>query len=57
MPTIIPIPGATTAERVKENAGAVKLTKEELGEIDAILKSHEVAGDRYPPMFMKYVNG
>lgn len=56
MPTIIPIPGATTAERVKENAGAVDLTDEEMKEIAEILTSNQVLGDRYPPALMKYTN-
>ena len=48
MPEIIPIPGATTAERVKENATVVELTDEEMKEIDAVLAKVEVAGGRYP---------
>ena len=52
MPEIIPIPGATTAERVKENAGAVELTDEEMREIKKILDSCEVIGDRYHAMGM-----
>ena len=57
MPEIIPIPGATMAERVKENAGAVELTDEEMKEIKGILDSCEVIGDRYHAMGMKMVNG
>lgn len=57
MPTIIPIPGATTPEHVKENSAAVELTEQEMKEIDEVLSSHEVVGDRYPPAFMKMVNG
>ncbi|KAK2027109.1 aldo/keto reductase [Colletotrichum zoysiae] len=48
MPEIIPIPGATTAERVNENAKLVELTDEEMGEIDATLAKFEVVGGRYP---------
>ncbi|KAF6810714.1 pyridoxal reductase [Colletotrichum sojae] len=48
MPEIIPIPGATTAARVNENAKLVELTEEELAEIDATLAKFEVAGGRYP---------
>ena len=47
MPTIIPIPGATTAERVEENNKVVELTDEEMAEIDHILGKFEVVGDRY----------
>lgn len=48
MPTIIPIPGGTTVDKVVQNMGAVDLlSDEELAEIDAILKEHTVAGPRY----------
>lgn len=47
MPTIIPIPGATTAERVEENMVDVSLDKEDLDEINSILKSTVVHGGRY----------
>lgn len=49
MPVIIPIPGATTAERVQENAVVVDLTDAEMAEIDATLARFEVVGARYPP--------
>ncbi|KAG6362048.1 hypothetical protein INS49_010277 [Diaporthe citri] len=48
MPTIIPIPGATTVERVNENSKLVDLTDEEMNVIDGILEKMEVKGDRYP---------
>lgn len=48
MPTIIPIPGATTVARVEENSKLVDITDEEMSEIDAILAKFEVAGGRYP---------
>ncbi|OGM43922.1 aldo/keto reductase [Aspergillus bombycis] len=48
MPTIIPIPGATTAERVKENSQLIDITDEEMAEIDAILVKFTPAGGRYP---------
>ncbi|KAJ5098915.1 hypothetical protein N7532_005916 [Penicillium argentinense] len=48
MPTIIPIPGGTTIDKVVQNMVGVKLlSDEELAEIDAILKEHTVAGPRY----------
>ncbi|KAJ5587724.1 uncharacterized protein N7459_003489 [Penicillium hispanicum] len=48
MPTIIPIPGGTTVDKVVQNMVGVKLlTDEEMAEIDAILKQHTVAGPRY----------
>ncbi|KAM3066334.1 hypothetical protein ACMFMF_010296 [Clarireedia jacksonii] len=48
MPTIIPIPGATTKERVEENSRQLDLTDEEMAEIDAILAKFTPAGARYP---------
>lgn len=49
MPTIIPIPGATTSKRVIENLkGVPSLSEEEMAEIDEILKQNEVVGSRYP---------
>ncbi|KAJ5379198.1 hypothetical protein N7509_012317 [Penicillium cosmopolitanum] len=48
MPTIIPIPGGTTTDKVIQNMVGVKLlSDEELAEIEAILKKHTVAGPRY----------
>jgi len=49
MPTIIPIPGGSTAKRVEENSKLVDITLEELEEIDAIITKFEVQGSRYPP--------
>ncbi|PMD48709.1 Aldo/keto reductase [Hyaloscypha variabilis F] len=46
-PEIIPIPGATTEERVFENAKEVTLSNDDFVEIDSILKRFEVKGDRY----------
>lgn len=59
MPTIIPIPGATTVDHVTENGKAsdVMLNEEEMTEIDQILATCEVAGDRYHPAGMKSING
>lgn len=48
MPVIIPIPGATTEERVLENGKEVDLTEEEMDEVDKILKENEIIGARYP---------
>lgn len=48
MPTIIPIPGATTAERVQENSTFVEITDEEMVQIDDILENFTTAGDRWP---------
>jgi pyridoxine 4-dehydrogenase len=47
MPTIIPIPGATTEERIEENMVDVSLNEEDLREIDALIASVPISGDRY----------
>lgn len=59
MPTFIPIPGATTVDRVRENGNAshVELNEEDMAEIDHTLATCEVAGDRYHPAGMKSING
>ncbi|MCJ1357116.1 MAG: hypothetical protein MMC33_007112 [Icmadophila ericetorum] len=56
MPKIIPPPGATTAEHVQENSKAVLLSDEEMGEVDGILASFPVAGDRYHQQGQKLVD-
>ncbi|KAI4266217.1 MAG: hypothetical protein L6R38_008878 [Xanthoria sp. 2 TBL-2021] len=48
MGEIVPIPGATTAERVNENAVEVALSKEEWEEVEELRKGVEVVGGRYP---------
>ena len=55
-PDVIPIPGSTRAERVEENAAAVRvqLSPEDLAALDAIAPS--VAGERYPEGGMRAVN-
>jgi pyridoxine 4-dehydrogenase len=54
---IIPIPGATTAERVRENAKHVTLTKEDLAAIGELLSKVEVVGGRYNVEGSKLLNG
>jgi pyridoxine 4-dehydrogenase len=44
---IIPIPGATAAQRVEENTAPIALTAAEKSELDEVLKSFKVAGGRY----------
>ena len=44
---IIPIPGATTAERVQENSKTVEMTEADHAEIDDILAKTDVIGGRY----------
>ncbi|KAI4270207.1 MAG: hypothetical protein LQ337_006825 [Flavoplaca oasis] len=50
MGEILPIPGATTKERVEENAVDVVLSKEEWEEVERLRKGLKVLGGRYPGM-------
>src|SRR5437868_3399660 len=54
-PWIVPIPGTTKLERLKENIGAteIELTPEDLREIDAATSKMKVEGDRYPERLEK----
>lgn len=54
MPLIIPIPGATTVERVVENLTDVELSANDVKEIDSILASIPMIGDRYPGHTAKF---
>ncbi|KAK7992040.1 hypothetical protein PG988_000834 [Apiospora saccharicola] len=49
MPVVIPIPGATTADRVDENARVVDLSEQDMKELDETLSKFTPAGERYPP--------
>ncbi|KJZ77413.1 hypothetical protein HIM_03137 [Hirsutella minnesotensis 3608] len=55
MPTVIPIPGSSNPERIRENATIVDLSVQDLAEIDEILASFTPVGERYPPSHMKDV--
>jgi aryl-alcohol dehydrogenase-like predicted oxidoreductase len=50
-PWVVPIPGTTKAQRLRENVGAatIELNAEELRRIRDALAQIEVHGDRYPP--------
>jgi aryl-alcohol dehydrogenase-like predicted oxidoreductase len=50
-PWIVPIPGTTKVQRLKENVGAaaIELNAEELRRIREALARIEVQGERYPP--------
>lgn len=54
---VIPIPGTTSIERLKENLGSleVKLTDDEVAEIRKIAESAEIAGGRYPEGFAAHL--
>lgn len=57
MPTIIPIPGATTAARVEENMSIICLSSSELREIGKVLGSFKVSGHRYPEFLQDQLEG
>ncbi|KAF2401361.1 Aldo/keto reductase [Trichodelitschia bisporula] len=46
-PVIIPIPGASSESRVKENSADITLTEEEFAEIESIRKNFKPVGERY----------
>jgi len=56
-PVIIPIPGATTEERVMENAKEVALSDHEIADIDLVLKSCDVVGGRYGGPMVALMDG
>ncbi|WP_439898640.1 hypothetical protein [Paenarthrobacter nitroguajacolicus] len=55
----LPIPGTRRTERIQENAAAtqVALSADERADLDAIVRSIGVHGDRYNAQHMGYVNG
>lgn len=48
LPTVIPLPGSTTVERVTENSRTVEISEDEFTAINKIVRGFEVAGARYP---------
>ena len=54
-PWIVPIPGTTKIERLKENLGAaeVQLSAPELASINEALAQIVIAGERYPEEYAK----
>lgn len=53
---IIPIPGATTFERIKENMSPPQLSNEDLELITEIMDKFPVVGDRYDQQSMAVVD-
>ena len=55
---VVPIPGTKGRERLEENAAAadIRLSADELREIDALLPQGVAAGTRYPEAGMRAVN-
>jgi len=56
-PTIISIPGATTAARVEENMTVVSINDEDQAEINAILGKIVIVGKRYGREQEKFLDG
>lgn len=48
MPMFVPVAGARSETRVLQNAKEIDLTDDDLGEIDSILKTFPIAGQRWP---------
>ncbi|KAF2866805.1 NADP-dependent oxidoreductase domain-containing protein [Massariosphaeria phaeospora] len=57
LPEIIPIPGATTSERIQENMKPAKLNDEDMAALSEILKKFTVVGTRYPEQMMQFTEG
>lgn len=55
--TIIPIPGNTTVARLEENHSDLTLSEETLKEIDEVLKSTKIVGDRGFTLGGEFMNG
>ncbi|GLT52363.1 hypothetical protein SLA2020_257110 [Shorea laevis] len=55
---VCPIPGTTKIENLNQNIGAVsvKLTPEEMDELEVVASKEAVKGDRYPPGRPTYKN-
>jgi aryl-alcohol dehydrogenase-like predicted oxidoreductase len=58
-PHIVPIPGTTSAARLKENLAAANITlnAQDLARIAAVAPSGVAAGERYDETGMRFVNG
>ena len=56
---IVPIPGTTIPEHLKENVEAlnIKLSEEDLAEINQVMPEGVASGLRYPESMMHLVNG
>jgi pyridoxine 4-dehydrogenase len=53
---VVPIPGTTSISRLEKNMKLVKLTEEDLKELQEILDRIEVKGSRYPERFQHTLN-
>ncbi|EJT72127.1 hypothetical protein GGTG_08995 [Gaeumannomyces tritici R3-111a-1] len=52
----LPLPGSTRIEGVNENCREIPLDEGDLREIQEVVDTMPVAGDRYPPAYMKQLN-
>ena len=57
MPTIVPVFGASSEARISENVKEVILTDGDLTDINHVLATFEVAGDRYTAAAMSLTDG
>ncbi|MFT9096511.1 MAG: aldo/keto reductase, partial [Gluconobacter cerinus] len=57
-PWIVPIPGTTKLDRLKENLGGadVSLTVDDLTRIEQALNGISLQGDRYPTSYQNLIN-
>lgn len=55
LPQIVPIPGATTAERIKENMKPAQLSEDDMAALAEILKKFPVQGERYNEAAMQFI--
>ncbi|XP_043722956.1 probable aldo-keto reductase 2 [Telopea speciosissima] len=55
---VCPIPGTTKIENLNQNIGAlsVKLTREEMAELESLASADDIKGDRYPSMMATWRN-
>jgi aryl-alcohol dehydrogenase-like predicted oxidoreductase len=55
---LVPIPGTKRRKYLEENAAAaqIKLTRDEIAELEAAVPQDEIAGDRYAPANMKAID-
>ncbi|KAI1264155.1 NADP-dependent oxidoreductase domain-containing protein [Xylariaceae sp. FL1019] len=56
MPKILPIPGAASLARIKENIHEVKLSSADMTEIDRFLKQFTVQGERVPEFMRTWLD-
>ena len=55
---LVPIPGTKRRKYLEENAAAaaITLTPREVAELEAAVPQGEIAGDRYAPAGMKWID-